>query len=130
MAHGVDPLVEIGGQQHHSLKVFYCFVNFQKAFDLVSRKALFLRLVDIGISNSLLTNIMRLYEIVLGCLHIGHGLSNFIRSTIRVKHGCPLSLTLFGIYIDLLESFLHEHVQSREGCLLSPCFNFYAPIRE
>jgi hypothetical protein len=61
---------------------------------------------------------MRLYELVSGCLKTTHGLSDFIQSTIRVKQGCPLSLTLFGIYIDELESYLHEHIQEGDGFLL------------
>jgi hypothetical protein len=45
-------------------------------------------------------------------------MSDFIKSTIGVKQGCPLSPTLFGIYIDELEAFLHEHIQDSDGCLL------------
>ena len=61
---------------------------------------------------------MRLYESVLGRLRTVGGLSEFIRSTIGVKQGCPLSPTLFGIYIDELEAFLREHIQESDGCYL------------
>lgn len=104
--------------RHRSLKVYCCFVDFWKAFDSVSREDFFQRLRDIGISTTLLTAIMRLYESVLGCLREVGGLSEFIRSTIGVKQGCPLSPTLFGIYIDELESFLQEHTQITDGYLL------------
>jgi len=73
-------------------------------------EALFQRLRDINISETLLAAIMRLYESILGRLRLAHVLSDFIQSTIEVKHGCPLSPTLFGIYIDELESFLHDHI--------------------
>jgi hypothetical protein len=79
-------------------------------FDTVPRDALFQRLRDIGISEILLVTIMRLYESILGCLGMAYGLSDFIQSTIGLKQGCPLSSTLFGVYIDELESFLHEHI--------------------
>lgn len=49
---------------------------------------------------------------------MANGLSNFIQSIIRVKQECPLSPTLFKIYIDELEYFLHEHIQEGDGCLL------------
>jgi hypothetical protein len=61
---------------------------------------------------------MRLYESVLSRLHIVHRMSDFIRSTIGVKQGCPLSPTLFGISIDELEAFLHKHIQDSDGCFL------------
>jgi len=47
---------------HRSLKVSCCFVDFQKALDYVSCEALFNRLRDIGISDTLPTAIMHLYK--------------------------------------------------------------------
>jgi hypothetical protein len=41
--------------RHRSSKVYCCFVDFRKAFDSVPREALFQRLRDIGISQTLLT---------------------------------------------------------------------------
>ena len=35
-----------------------------------------------------------------------------------MKQGFLLSATLFGIYIDELEAFLHEHTQEADGCSL------------
>ena len=95
---------------HRSLKVYCCFLDFRKAFDSVLREDLLKRLKDIDISTTLLTAIMRLYEFILGRLRTTQGLSEFIRSTIGVKQGCPLSPTLFGIYVDELEVFLHKHI--------------------
>jgi hypothetical protein len=60
--------------RHRSSKVYCCFVDFQKAFDIVPREALFQRLCDIGISETLLVAIMRLYESVLGHLWMTHDL--------------------------------------------------------
>ena len=51
---------------HRSTNVYCCFVDFHKAFDSVPEVALFQRLKDIGISEILLTAIMRLYEQVEG----------------------------------------------------------------
>ena len=67
---------------------------------------------------TLLIVIMHLYESILGRLYAAHGMSDFIWSTIVVKQGCPLSPTLFWIYIDELEAFLHEHIHNTDGCIL------------
>jgi hypothetical protein len=78
--------------RHRSSKVYCCFVDFRKAFDSVPREALLQRLRDIGISATLLTTIMRLYESVLGRLRAAHGMSDFIEALLglnRVVH-CPL----------------------------------------
>ena len=50
--------------------------------------------------------IYALYEQVSGCVRYPSGLSNCFTSTIGVKQGCPLSLTLFGIYIDEITDFI------------------------
>ena len=53
---------------HRSSKVYYCFVDFRKAFDSVPREGLLQRLQDISISTTLQTTFMCLYEFVLGRL--------------------------------------------------------------
>jgi hypothetical protein len=65
--------------------IISCFLGFWKVFDFVPLKALFQRLKDIGISETLLIAIMHLYELVIGHLYIAHGASNFIKSTVEVK---------------------------------------------
>lgn len=55
-----------------------------------------------------MTAIMRLYEHVTGRFRTPEGFSAPIQSTIEVKQGCHLSPTLFGIYIDELETFLRD----------------------
>lgn len=46
--------------RHQSKEVYCCFVDFRKAHDFVPEMALFQRISEIGISNMLLTTIMRL----------------------------------------------------------------------
>ena len=85
---------------------------------MFSRGTLFKRLGDIGILDILIKTIMHLYDSILGRLYRVYGISYFIRRNIGVKQGCPLSPTLFGISINELESFLQEHIQQGDGCLL------------
>ena len=60
--------------RHRPSNVYCCFVDFRKSFPREDMH----RLRNIGISTTLLTAIMRLYEFVLGCLRIVRGLYEFI----------------------------------------------------
>ena len=50
--------------------------------------------------------IYALYEQVSGCVRCLGDLYNCFISTIGVKYVCPLSSTLFGIYIDEIIDFI------------------------
>ena len=91
-------------------KLYCCFVDFRKAFDTVPREWLFDRLKSLRIPDDMVWAIYALYEQVSGCVRCPGGLSNRFTSTIGVKQGCPLSPTLFGIYIDEITDFI-----AREG---------------
>jgi hypothetical protein len=65
---------------------------------------------------------MRLYDFVVGQFRTTHGFFDFVRSTIRVKEGCSLSWTFFGIYIDEFEEFLRANTYVDDGCTLYHVF--------
>lgn len=52
--------------------------------------------------------IYALYEKVLGRVRCPGGLSYIIASTVGVKQGCPLSPTLFGLYIDEVAHYIAQ----------------------
>ena len=92
--------------------LFFYFVDFRKAFDMVPRKNLWNRLEEIKVPFELRATAIRLYENVISKFNNSEGWSKKINYNIGVKKGCPLSPTLFGIYIDKLEDCLEE-----AGCL-------------
>lgn len=61
---------------------------------------------------------MTLYETLIGCVRTLEGISENILSTIKVKQRCPLSPTLFGLFIDELESFIFDATDVEVGGLL------------
>ena len=61
---------------------------------------------------------MRLYECIMEKFKTSQGFSDPILSTIRVKQGCLLSPTLFGIYGDELLAFLQHFMLSSDGCYI------------
>ncbi len=89
--------------------LYCCFVDFSKAFDKVSRYKLWERMVTLGVPLELRIAIAKLYEQVI----IRFSSTNEVEvlSTLGVIQGCPLSPTLFGLFID----HLHEVVATVGG---------------
>ena len=94
--------------------LFMCFVDFKKAFDTVPRRGLLERMQRIGVPEHLQQGVCRIYEQVMCKLKTPQGFSKSFVSNMGVKQGCPLSPTLFGIYIDELEELITE-ITKQEG---------------
>ena len=84
-------------------EVFCCLFDLKKAFDTVPRDKLWCRMEELEILVHYRAVVHRLYEEVKVKIRTSAGISESFRSDIRVKQGCPLSLPLFGLYIDKLE---------------------------
>ena len=96
----------IDGAKVRKKRLYCCFVDFRKAFDTVPRERLFRRLQDLGVPSDMIWAIYALYERVTGRVRCPGGLSEALSSTIGVKQGCPLSPTLFGLYIDEISDYI------------------------
>ena len=86
--------------------LYTCFVDLSKAFDTISRAKLWERLADLGIRGRMLDALKAYYDDVRECVKSGDGLTDYFKSSMGVKQGCPLSPTLFGLYIDAAEDFI------------------------
>jgi len=80
--------------------LYSCFVDFKKAYDTVPRDLLWEKLQRIGVHGAFLRGVQALYADVPMAVQFEGGMSETFQSTLGVKQGCPLSPTLFGIYID------------------------------
>jgi hypothetical protein len=113
----LDHIVTYGiiSKELHNTKtnLFCCFVDFRKDFDTIPRKKIWNRLEEMKVSFKLRVLIIILYEKVISKCKNTWGWLKEINYNIGVKQGCPLSLTLFGIYIDKLEYCLEE-----AGCVV------------
>jgi hypothetical protein len=103
----VDHLVtlRIIAEECHNNKtnLLCCSVDFRKAFDTIPRTNLWNRLEALKVPSELRVVVAWLYEIVIAKFRSTEGWSEEIDCNIGVKQGCPLSPTLFSIYIDKLE---------------------------
>ena len=94
--------------------LYFCFVDFQKAFNTIPRSELWNRMIEIDMPLEYKVVIARLYEHVKCQLKMDSGFSKHFLSNMGVKQGCPLSPTLFSLCIDKLEEMVNK-VAREEG---------------
>ena len=82
-------------------KLFVLFVDFSKAYDRVPRKTLFSILKNLGCGKRFFKAVMAIYKNTVNIL-----ISEYVRSTIGVKQGGPMSCLLFVIYLNVLAVML------------------------
>ncbi|MFY7872612.1 MAG: RNA-directed DNA polymerase [Limnohabitans sp.] len=83
-----------------------CQVDFTKAFDLVPRDVLLLRLRERGVHGSMLEALARNYENVLMRVKVGGRVGVAFSSTQGVKQGDPTSPTLYGLFGEVLPDWI------------------------
>jgi hypothetical protein len=108
MDHLVTLRIIVEECHNNKTNLLCCFIDFRKSFDIVPRTNLWDRLEEIKVPFELRVAAIRLYENVISKFRNTEGWSEEINCNIGVKQGCPLSPTLFGIYIDKLEDCLEE----------------------
>lgn len=89
-----------------SSKLFCCFVDMKKAFDLVNRNALFHKLNKYNVDGNFFRILKNMYNNVSYSVKLKGGLTSKLNSKVGVKQGCILSPTLFSVYLnDLVNIF-------------------------
>jgi hypothetical protein len=81
------------------LKTHFLFLDYEKAFDQVNRLKLFNMLQKRNIPDPLFTAIFKIYEHNEISIKLNSKLSKSLAVNRGVRQGCPLSPTLFNIYI-------------------------------
>ena len=90
-------------------KLYACFVDFKKAYDLVWRDGLFYKLLKCGISQKFVSLLRNMYSRLQTCVKLPGGLSNPFPSRVGLKQGCNLSPCLFNIFINDLVDELDKN---------------------
>ena len=86
--------------------LYVCFVDLQKAFDSVNRKALIHKLEKCVDTGPFLNIIKDMYRDVRFSIKLERGATSAFSTSAGVKQGCPLSPTLFSLYVnDLINEF-------------------------
>ena len=90
------------------LDTFVCFIDFRKAFDSIPRNHLWDKLQRIGVRGKLLKVIQSMYSNVHYTIKLNNTFTEYFKVDQGVKQGCPLSPTLFNIYINDLAKDLKK----------------------
>jgi hypothetical protein len=89
-------------------KIFSCFVDFRKAFDLVPRDILLKKLLKYGINRKFFNIIRNIYTNDKACIKLNGKCSSPFDVNIGVRQGCILSPLLFNIFLSDLAKSLHD----------------------
>lgn len=90
--------------------LYVAFVDFRKAYDGISRDALWECLSRLGVCDSYLRVLKAMYDIVALRVRSNGNMGPEFSSRVGVKQGDPLSPLLFGLFIDRIEAFLRTEM--------------------
>ena len=95
--------------------IYFCFIDYAKAFDCVDHNKLWKILKEMGISDHLTCLLRNLYAGREATFRTGHGTMDWFQIGKGVRQGCILSPCLFNLYTEYImqnarldESFLGE----------------------
>ena len=81
-------------------RVYVAFIDYTKAFDLIDRSSLWLKLIQTGIKGKIINVIKNMYENAKSCVKQDGKISEFFSCNVGVRQGENLSPVLFAIYLN------------------------------
>ena len=87
--------------------IYFCFIDYAKAFDYVGHNKLWKILQEMGIADDLTCLLKNLYAGPEATVRIGHGTTDWFQVGKGVHQGCILSPSLFNFYA--------EHIKRMPG---------------
>ena len=82
--------------------IYFCFIDYAKAFDCVDHNKLWKILKEMGIPDHLSCFLRNLYAGQEATVRIGHGTTDWFQIGKGVCQGCILSPCLFNLYADYI----------------------------
>ena len=82
--------------------IYFCFINYAKAFDCVDHNKLWKILQEMGIPDNLTCLLRNLYASQEATVRTGHGTMGWFQIRKGVRQGCILSPCLFNFYAEYI----------------------------
>ena len=82
--------------------IYFCFLDYAKAFDCVDHNKLWKILKEMGISDHLICLLRNLYAGQEATVRTGHGTTDWFQIGKGVCQGCILSPCLFNLYAEYI----------------------------
>ena len=89
-------------QQEFQKNIYFCFIDYAKAFDCVDSNKLWKILQEMGIPDHLTYLLRNLYASQEATIRTGHGTTDWFQTGKGVCQGCILSLCLFNLYVEYI----------------------------
>ena len=82
--------------------IYFCFIDYTKAFDCVDHNKLWKILQEMGIPDDLTCLLRNLYADQEATVRTGHGTTDWFQIGKGVRQGCILSPCLFNLYAEYI----------------------------
>ena len=82
--------------------IYFCFIDYAKAFDYMDHNKLWKILKEVGIPDHLTCLLRNLYAGQEATVRTGHGTTDWFQIGKRVHQGCILSPRLFNLYAEYI----------------------------
>ena len=89
-------------QENSRKNIYFCFIDYVKAFDLVDYKNMWETLQEMGIPDHLTCLLRNLYTGQVATFRTGHGTTDWFQIGKGVCQGCILSPCLFNLYAEYI----------------------------
>ena len=89
-------------QESSRKNIYFCFIDYAKAFDCVDHNKLWKILKEMGIPDHLTCLLRNLYASQEAIVRTGHGKTDWFQIGKWVHQGCILSSCLFNLYADYI----------------------------
>ena len=82
--------------------IYFCFIDYAKAFDCVDHNKLWKILKEMGVPDHLICLLRNLYAGQEATVRTGHGKTDWLQIGKGVRKGCILSPCLFNLYAEYI----------------------------